>query len=74
MHRVRTNGRTAQQGRRTRGAHAAERPRGSGGLRRLLALLLLVPVVAVQGDPGAVRPLVAPGSRVTLGTPLLEWT
>lgn len=34
----------------------------------------VVPVVAVQGDPGAVRPLVAPGSRVTLGTPLLEWT
>ncbi len=33
----------------------------------------VVPVVAVQGDPGAVRGLVAPGDHVTVGTPFLEW-
>ncbi|MBX9245920.1 PTS glucose transporter subunit IIA [Actinotalea ferrariae] len=33
----------------------------------------VVPVVAVQGEPGAVRGLVEPGERVTVGTPFLEW-
>lgn len=33
----------------------------------------VVPVVAVQGDPGAVRGLVEPGEHVTAGMPLLAW-
>lgn len=33
----------------------------------------VVPVVAVQGEPAAVRGLVEPGDRVTVGTPFLEW-
>ncbi len=33
----------------------------------------VVPVVAVQGEPDAVRGLVSPGDRVTVGTPFLEW-
>lgn len=31
------------------------------------------PVVAVQGEPDAVRGLVEPGTRVDVGTPFLEW-
>jgi sugar PTS system EIIA component len=33
----------------------------------------VVPVVAVQGEASAVRGLVEPGDRVTVGTPFLEW-
>ncbi|WP_199423919.1 PTS sugar transporter subunit IIA [Actinotalea solisilvae] len=33
----------------------------------------VVPVVAVQGETSAVRGLVEPGERVTVGTPFLEW-
>lgn len=33
----------------------------------------VVPVVAVQAGPSAVRGLVEPGERVTAGAPLLHW-
>ena len=46
MQRVRTT--TTRWGRQARGAHAAERHGGSGRLRGTIALLLLVPTVAVQ--------------------------
>ncbi|PFG34234.1 PTS sugar transporter subunit IIA [Sanguibacter antarcticus] len=32
------------------------------------------PVVALQGEPGSVTPLAAPGTTVHPGTPLLTWT
>jgi hypothetical protein len=70
MHRVRTNTRTAQQGRRTRGAHAAERRRGPGGLSRLLALLLLVPVFAVHATTSAASAAVVAGFEIDGNTPV----
>jgi glucose-specific phosphotransferase system IIA component len=33
----------------------------------------VVPVVALQAQPDAVRALVEPGARVAVGTPFLEW-
>ena len=70
MHRARTNTRTAQQGRRTRGAHAAEGRRGPGGLSRLLALLLLVPVFAVQATTSAASAAVVAGFEIDGNTPV----
>lgn len=70
MHRVRTNTRTARQGRRTRGVHAAARRRGARGLRRLLALLLLVPVVAVTATTTAASAAVVAGFEIDGNTPV----
>lgn len=33
----------------------------------------VVPVVAIQAEPAAVRGLVEPGERVPVGAPLLQW-
>ena len=33
----------------------------------------ICPVVALEGVPGAVTALVAPGGRVRAGDPLFEW-
>ncbi|GAB3017027.1 hypothetical protein GCM10011376_02980 [Nocardioides flavus (ex Wang et al. 2016)] len=69
MHRVRTKTRNARQGR-ARGAHAAERHRS--GLGRLLALLLLVPVFAVQATTTAASAAVVAGFEIDGDTPVNE--